>query len=80
MFRPPFTKSKIVTGPRALSGRVSTYAMFATHGELKRSRLNVVSATARKMNGARPAFSNGSLAVIKWTVCRYRETVCLLEV
>jgi hypothetical protein len=42
-------------------------------------RLNVVSATARKMNGARPTFSHGSLVMIKWTMCCYRETVCLLE-
>jgi hypothetical protein len=55
------------------------YAMFATRGELKRSRLNVVNVAAREMNGARPAFSHGSLVVIKWTVCRYRETVFLLE-
>jgi hypothetical protein len=39
--------------------------MFATHGELKRSRLNVINAAARKMNRARPAFSHGSLVVIK---------------
>jgi hypothetical protein len=56
------------------------YAMFATHGELQRSRLNVfTSAAMRKMNGARPAFSHDSLAMIKWTVCRHRETVFLLE-
>jgi hypothetical protein len=53
------------------------YASFATHRELKRSRLNVISVAARKTNGARSAFSHGSVAVIKWTVCHHRETVCL---
>jgi hypothetical protein len=55
------------------------YARFATHGELKCLRLNVVSAAMRKMNGARLAFSHGSLAMIKWTVCHHRETVFLPE-
>jgi hypothetical protein len=55
------------------------YASFATHGELKHSRLNVISAVVRKMDGARLDFSHGSLVVIKWTVCRHRETVCLPE-
>jgi hypothetical protein len=32
------------------------------------------------MNGAKLAFSHDSLAMIKWTVCRHRETVCLLKV
>jgi hypothetical protein len=31
------------------------------------------------MNGARLAFSHGSLAMIKWTVCHHRETVFLPE-
>jgi hypothetical protein len=53
------------------------YATFATHGDLKRSRLNVVNAATR--NGARSAFSHGSLTVIKWILCRYRETVFLPE-
>jgi hypothetical protein len=55
------------------------YASFATHGELKCSRLNVVSVAARKMNGARLAFSYGSLAIIKWIVRHHREMVCLPE-
>jgi hypothetical protein len=53
------------------------YTTFATRVELKRSMLNIINAAVRKMNGARPAFSHGSLPVIKWTVCCYRETVCL---
>jgi hypothetical protein len=32
------------------------------------------------MNGAKLAFSHGSLAVIKWTMCHHREMVCLLKV
>jgi hypothetical protein len=56
------------------------YATFATHGELKHSRLNIVNVAARKMRGQKPAFSYGSLAVIKWTVCRLWETVCLPKV
>jgi hypothetical protein len=51
------------------------YTTFASHEELKRLMLNIINAAARKMNGARPTFSHGSLAVIKWTVCSYRETV-----
>jgi hypothetical protein len=35
------------------------------------------SVAVRKMNGARLAFSHGSLAVIKWTVCHHREMVFL---
>jgi hypothetical protein len=57
----------------------SHYTSFATHGELKCSRLNVISVVVRKMDGARSDFSHGSLAVIKWTVCRHRETICLPE-
>jgi hypothetical protein len=53
--------------------------MFATHEELKHSRLNVISVAARKMNGARPTFSHSSLAVIKWTVCHHRQTVFFPE-
>jgi hypothetical protein len=41
--------------------------------------MSFTSVAARKMNGARPAFSHSSLAVIKWTVCRYREMVFLPE-
>jgi hypothetical protein len=55
------------------------YATFATHRELKRSRPNVIRAATREMNGARPAFSHDSLAMIKWTVCHYREMVFLPE-
>jgi hypothetical protein len=42
-------------------------------------RLNVISAAAEKMNGAKPALSHDSLVMIKWTMCRLRETVCLPE-
>jgi hypothetical protein len=79
VFRPPFAGSRIVTGPGALSGRVSTYATLTTRGELKRSRLNVINVTVREMKRAKPAFSHGSLAMIKWTVCHHREIVCLPE-
>jgi hypothetical protein len=41
--------------------------------------MSFTSAAVRKMNGAKSAFSHSSLVVIKWTVCRYRETVFLLE-
>jgi hypothetical protein len=34
---------------------------------------------AREMNRARPAFSHGSIAVIKWTVCHYQEMIFLPE-
>jgi hypothetical protein len=39
--------------------------------------MSFTSVAARKMNGARLAFSHGSLAMIKWTICRHRETVFL---
>jgi hypothetical protein len=56
------------------------YATFATHEELKRSRLNIINVAVRKMRGQKPAFSHGSLAMFKWTVCHHWETVCLPEV
>jgi hypothetical protein len=67
-----------MTGPWTLLS-LYTLPSFATLGELKHSSLNVISVAARKMNGARLAFSHGSLVVIKWTVCHHRETVCLRE-
>jgi hypothetical protein len=52
------------------------YATFATHRELKRSRLNVVyKCGCKEDEWGKPVFSHDSLAMIKWTVCHYRETV-----